>query len=331
MMNALLTAMILAGLMAAPAVGDVRDAVQEHVLPATSGFAATTAVLAAAAQADCSATPLRPAYQAAFDSWMGISHLRLGPMEEEGRAIAISFWPDKKGMIPRALNRLIEAADPVATDPAEFAEVSIAARGFFALERLLYDPVLSDYGDGDYDCVLVQAVAGDLARMAADIDREWRTGFAQELEQAGGENSRYLDPREALQAIYTALDTGLEFNALQRIGRPMGSFAKPAPRRAEGWRSNRPLRNVNLSLMALRDLAHALTDVATPQTDAAFADALDVAARLDDPVFAGVADPSGRLKVEILQQRIAEIRHAIANEIGRPLGISAGFNAGDGD
>jgi predicted lipoprotein len=58
---------------------------------------------------------------------------------------------------------------------------------------------------------------------------------------------------------------------------------------------------------------------------------LDVAADLDDPVFSGVEDPQGRLRVEILQHRVALIQDAVAGDIGAALGNTAGFNAADGD
>ncbi|MEM6371483.1 MAG: hypothetical protein AAF727_01715 [Pseudomonadota bacterium] len=45
----------------------------------------------------------------------------------------------------------------------------------------------------------------------------------------------------------------------------------------------------------------------------------------------GVAEPSGRLRVEVLQQSIDVIRHLLAEEVGPDLGISAGFNSLDGD
>ena len=119
-----------------------------------------------------------------------------------------------------------------------------------------------------------------------------------------------------------------------RLGRPLGSFDKPRPRRAETWRAGRSLRNVSLSLEALRDLALHLSQGhpdLQAEFDTRFGEALDLARTLDDPVFAGVADPGKRLKIEILQQSIDRIRATAAEDLGPHLGVSAGFNALDGD
>ncbi|MEO0388878.1 MAG: peptidase M75, partial [Pseudomonadota bacterium] len=62
-----------------------------------------------------------------------------------------------------------------------------------------------------------------------------------------------------------------------------------------------------------------------------FERALDRANALDDPVFAGVTDPPGRLRVEVLQQSVDAIRQVLRQEVGPTLGITAGFNALDGD
>jgi predicted lipoprotein len=59
--------------------------------------------------------------------------------------------------------------------------------------------------------------------------------------------------------------------------------------------------------------------------------ALQTAATLGDPLFEGVDTPTGRLRVEILQQKVDFARDAIAAEIGTTLGIAAGFNSLDGD
>lgn len=323
---------LLSCLAAAPVEAGVEEALADHVLPATAAFAEEAARLSERAGTDCRAEAVRPAYYATFDAWAGLSHLRLGPLEEDGRALAIGFWPDTRGMVAGTLARLLAEADPALADPDAFAEVSVAGRGLFALERLLHEPEMAQYAEGDYACLLTRAIAADLARMGAEIDAGWRDGFANELRRAGAPgNARFLSEAEALRALYTALDTGLEFAADQRLGRPLGTPDRPRPERAEARRSGRSLRNLTLSLEALRDLARPLSGSPIPQTEAAFERALALAERLDDPALAGAGTPQGRLRLEALQQRIRDIRAAIAAEIGGPSGISAGFNSADGD
>lgn len=318
-------------LLAAPAWAGVPEVIEDHVRPGLSAFSEATAALSDAAGEDCTAPALRPAYQTAFDAWMGLSHLRFGPLEEEGRALAIAFWPDKRGMVGSTVARLIADEDGIARSPEDFGEVSVAGRGLFALDRLLFEPELSDYAAGDYECALARAVTFDLARMAEAIETGWQDHAAL-MRHAGEEgNATYLSEDEAAQAFYTALLSGLEFTADQRLGRPLGSFERPRPERAEARRSGRSLRNVVLSLEALRDMARALADAPIPETEDAFAAAIGEAEALEDPVFAGVERPTERLKVEIVQQRIEAVERAVAGEIGAELGVTAGFNASDGD
>lgn len=329
-MHLLLTAALC--LAAVPALAGVPEVIDDHALPGTAAFAEAADALDAAARDYCTAEALRPAYHDAFDAWLGIAHLSLGPLEEEGRSLAIGFWPDARGMVGRTVAGLVADEDPVAADPEGFAEVSIAGRGLFALERLLYDDSFAGYAEGSYRCTLARAIAADLARMAGEIDTAWRGEFAETLLTAGAENnSRFLSEREAAQALYTALVTGLEFVAQQRLGRPMGTFDAPKPQVAEARRSGRSLRNVVLSLEALRELAHTLSDKPIPETEAAFAEALESAEALDDPVLAGVADPAGRIRVEALQTQVAGIARAVGEEIAPALGVSVGFNSADGD
>lgn len=318
--------------LAAPAQAGVRDVVKDHALPAFARFTEGAEALSDAARSDCTAEAVRPAFHAAFDAWLGAAHLTFGPLEQEGRGLAIAFWPDTRGMVPSALARLIADEDAAVDDPAEFAEVSVAARGLFALDHLLYDADHAGYTAESYTCRLVTAIAADLGRMAREVEAEWQETEAPLLLNPGqAGDRRYLSEKEVQQQLYTALQTALEFDADVRIARPLGTFDRPRPARAEARRSGRSLRNVVLSLEALRDLARALSDQPIPATEDAFATALEAAAALDDPVFAGVEDPAGRLKVEILKQRIDAVSAAVAGEIGAALGVTQGFNSADGD
>ncbi|ETX27921.1 imelysin family protein [Roseivivax isoporae] len=316
--------------LATPLAAGVPEAVRDHALPAADRFARAADALAASAEADCTAEALRPAWNEAFDAWLGLAHLRFGPLETESRALTLGFWPDTRGMIPRTLVGLAADGDAAVDDPAAFAEVSIAARGFFGMEQVLYGPD-AGYGHDSYACRLAVAQARDIDRMAAGIAADWQDHAALLTSAGAADNDTYLSTREARQAFYTALVTGIAFTADQRLGLPLGSYDDPRPERAEARRSARSLRNAVLSLEALRDLARTLAPGPIPDTDAAFDAALGTASRIDSADLSSVADPARRLRVEQLAQEVRAIGEAAANEIGVPLGVSAGFNASDGD
>lgn len=320
---------LIVALAATPVTADVDAVIDAHILPGYSAFADAASALEDSAS-ECTADTIRPAWNAAFDAWLGVSHLRFGPVESDGRSVIIAFWPDDRGAAPRSLAALIADEDPIIDTPAGVAQISVAARGLFGLEYLLYDPQFA--ATTPYGCALVQALTTDLAAIAAQIDGAWRDGYAATLRTAGAtDNTTYLSEREVKQALFTSLLTGLEFTADQRLGRPMGTFDRPRPKRAEAWRSERSQRNVLLSLRALSDMVRHLTDGAAPQTETALSRAIDLAENLNDPVFAGVSAPASRLKVEIVQQAVRAARDTALAEIGPSLGVSAGFNSTDGD
>ncbi|SEO13628.1 hypothetical protein SAMN05216227_105114 [Pseudorhodobacter antarcticus] len=311
---------------ATPAWADFPQAVSGHILPGYANLAEATGTLADTATQTCDMAALRPAYHAAFDAWMGVQHLRFGPSEVEGRGLSIAFWPDPKGSGARAQMALL-TGDQAALEPDMFAQQSIAARGLFALERLLY-PSADLPAD---PCPLIRATATDLARTAQAINADWQNTYAQTVLTAGeAGNTTYLTRPEVRQALFTQLVTALEFTDDNRLGRPLASFTQPRPERAEAVASGRSLRNITLSLQAQRALVLALTPDA-PLTIAGFDHALALAGALDDPTLAGVATPEGRLKIEILQQTIEALRDTVLAELGPELDVGIGFNAADGD
>ena len=326
-----ITAVLVAA--ATPALSQgaiVAYTVQNHILPRYDQLVETSAALAGAAAQDCNPTsePLIAAYHTAFDAWVGVSHLRFGPSEADNRAFALAFWPDPRGTTPKALTQLLTDADPAVETPESFADVSIAARGFYALEYLLFDPALSDLGSAEYRCDLVQAITADIAGNAEAISADWQQSYADLMITTG--NATYRSDLEAAQQLFTALSTGAEFTSQTRLGRPLGTFDQPRPNRAEARRSERSLRHVVVSLEALQDLAGQLSQQ-DPALAHAFDKALARAEALDDPAFAGVADPQARFRVEVLQQDVEAVRQVLAEDLGPSLGISAGFNSLDGD
>jgi predicted lipoprotein len=314
---------LLALFLATPVAADTATVVTDHARPGYAAFDDAAARLADVES--CDPDVVRPAYQAAYDAWMGVEHLHLAPSEEDGRALAILFWPDPKGAGAKAQAALL-AADPATLTIDGMAQQSVAARGLAGLERLLYPakPLPAD------PCPLIQLTIDDLARQAEVLAADW--GPYGDLLLRAGEagNTLFLKPEEATQALFTQLATGLEFLADRRIGRPLGSFEKPRPDLAEGQASGRALTNITLSLQGLRGLAATLSPEST-KTLAAFDHAIGLAQTLNDPNLDGITDPQAWLELEILQQAVRATRDTALAEIGPALGVELGFNSQDGD
>ncbi|THD72631.1 peptidase M75 [Thalassobius vesicularis] len=337
MLKPLLTAVLItlpfAG-WAEQASSEAEKAVHQQILPGFAALAAASARMSDAAATDCAPTsqPLRTAWNAAFDDWIKVSHLRFGPTETENRAFALAYWPDSRGTTPKTLKRLIAERDPIITSPDGMESVSVAARGFYAMEYVLFDPAFQ--GDAGYACALTRALSADIAAKTAGIARDWRDSYAALMMTPGSTYSPYQTPAEVTQELYKALATGLEFTSDARLNRPLGSFDKPRPGRAEARLSGRSQRHVVLSLQALKQLAVILSEgdqALQDDVSQAFDTAISQAEALDDPIFAGVEDPQKRLKIEILQQTVKLIREQQLANIGNKLGVAAGFNALDGD
>jgi len=332
MRRILIAAAVVCAPLAATANPSISAIIDNHILPRFEALASTSQALSETAAQDCDPTSddLRTAYGVAFDAWVSASHLRFGPTEVDDRAFALAFWPDSRGATPRALAALIADEDPIGLDAEAYSEVSIAARGFYALEFLLYDDELMQ--PSDYHCALVQTVTEDIAATSLAIHNDWQTHKGVLL--SPGPDATYRSDEEVLQEMLRALTAGLQFTQDSRLGRPLGTFDRPRPTRAEARRSGRSAQHVMLSLMSLQDLAShlAVSDATLANTlNRQFEDSLGKLADLDDSVFAGVADPQSRLRVEVVSQSIGTIRTTVQAELGPTLGVAAGFNSLDGD
>ena len=313
--------------LASPCLADVTSVLDRHILPDYAKLVESTGKLETATAQDCAPEAVIPAFHDAYDAWIRVSHIQFGPIEKNALGLSMSFWPDPKDSTGKAIARLVKAKDPIVQDRIRFRQVSAAAQGFSALERLLFET----QPDPDYACALTRAVAAGLAEKAIAIHTGW-SEFTELMLSAGQDgNTRFQTKEDVDRTLYTALSTGLEFLHDQRLGRPLGTFERPRSRRAEARRSGRSLRHIELSLNALESLAVSFSDGDLTQTRSAFAKAKERVKTLDDPTLAGVADPAKRIRVEALQRTIRDIQNAVNSEIGKSLGITPGFNSLDGD
>jgi predicted lipoprotein len=346
-MRAWLVALI--ALLPLPAAAEVdhaalaERALGEVILPGYERLAAATAALAEASEAACDGTgpieagPVVAGFNDAFDAWIGVEAFRFGPAQEDNAGFAMAFWPDTKGSTPRTLAALIAAEDPAVDDPAAFAGLSVAARGLFALDWLLFDPAAGPIEAGGYRCRLLVAITRDMGATSERMLARWRDPWAGILTSAGAaDNPVYFAPDESSKALYAALTEALQANIDLRLGRPMGTFEHPQPRRAEAWRSGRSLRNVEVSLVALEGYARRVFGPGLPDGEmdsvlASFDAALAAAGRVGEPIDVAVATIQGRVRVEALQGSIRRLADEVAEHVGPGIGVASGFNSMDGD
>lgn len=312
------------------------SALEAHIAPRHAAFAEAASALIAPAEA-CDADGLRGVFPAAALSWTALTHLGLGPIEDGDARLSLAFWPDARGAVRRGLERLIAAEDPIVDDPERFADASVAVRGLTALERLVFS---SDAGGAPpaltgYRCRLAAAITRDVARTAAELGDAWSVAGPDML-RAGAGSERFLTAAEPTRGLFTSLDAGLQALVDQRLGRPIGEVGRPRPGRAEYVRSGLSRAAATASLDALRELYEAafrpeLSSDDASALDAAFARAADALQRIGAPIDRAVTSTQSRLRVEVAQTRLRELRGLAADRLGRRLGVQVGFNSLDGD
>ncbi|MDE0969717.1 MAG: imelysin family protein [Octadecabacter sp.] len=298
----------------------VREVLDDHILPRFAALSVATSALADAQNCD-----IMDKWNTAAAAWIAVSHLRFGPSEAENRAFALAFWPDPRGSTPKSLVDLLADDDPVIVD------ASVAGRGFYAMEFLLFDLAFSE---ANGRCDLVAALARDAHTTVQEIEKDWQNRYAELMRNTG--NDTYRNDTEALQELYKSLTSGLDFTASMRLGRPLGTFDRPRPLRAEMRRSAQSLNNIAVSLRSLEELAFILS---ADEPDAAIGikfneamsawNSVELLEGSDD--LSVVTVHTSRLKVETLQQRIFDIRVFLSENLGPELGVIEGFNSLDGD
>ena len=298
----------------------VREVLDDHILPRFAALSVATSALAEAQNCD-----IMDKWNTAAAAWIAVSHLRFGPSEAENRAFALAFWPDPRGSTPKSLVDLLADDDPVIVD------ASVAGRGFYAMEFLLFDLAFSE---ANGRCDLVAALARDAHTTVQEIEKDWQNRYAELMRNTG--NDTYRNDTEALQELYKSLTSGLDFTASMRLGRPLGTFDRPRPLRAEMRRSAQSLNNIAVSLRSLEELAFILS---ADEPDAAIGIKFNEAMSAWNSVeslegsddLSVVTVHTSRLKVETLQQRIFDIRVFLSENLGPELGVIEGFNSLDGD
>lgn len=297
-----------------------------------AAFRDTAHALHSTAQDHCATgADIMPAYRAARLAWAPLEAYQFGPMEQNGAALKVNFWPDRKGAVSRATKSLVALPDEDLASPDFIATQSAAVQGFPAFEALIGTPDLPA-------CPAIVGISGNIARMGDGLYEGWfgADGWADIARAAGPDNPVYLDAREFTKEVYTALDFVLERIKDQSLKRPLGDVTGPKPHRAEAWQTDLSLPIITAQL----DGIHLMIErgFAGDTREPTRAWVLDVVeqtrarvASFDRPLTWAVADPDGIWQVDGLRSKVAYLSLQMDQDIGPDLGVETGFTPADGD
>lgn len=326
--------------------------VETHVAPRYERLAAMTADLSQAADDHCADDPgadlaaVRARFHDAMDAWMGVQHLRFGPVELFMRSFRLYFWPEARGKAAEAVREMLAAGESVFA-PERFREASVAVQGLPAVEHLLYGN--DDVALGTARCRLLAAIAANMRDMASDIVADWRGGdiaFARTLAAPGPDNPYFATHQDATLAFFKSFHGGLQLIADVKLKPVVGdSIGAARPHLAESVPSGRALRNIAVNLEALEALylgeggAGLSTLVRDFGGDArldplmrkAFRMTVETARGIEGPLATAVSDPARRLQVETLQTQVLALKQIVRTRLAAALDLQVGFNALDGD
>jgi len=209
-----------------------RTALERHIRPGYEKLSEAAGILLDAASRQCaSGAPgelktLQVPFGQLVTAWGRVEHIRFGPVAKDNRLERILFWPDRKGIGSRQIDKALETRDATVTDSRSLAGKSVALQGLGALDQILYqgDNPPRDVGAQTQRCQFAKAIAGNLATMSQAMVAEWRDpeGFSRTWLSAGAGNPQYMQPSETTRELARALDNGIERVRDERIAGPLG-------------------------------------------------------------------------------------------------------------
>ena len=297
-------------------------------------FGSATKKLAESAELFCKGNIERETYLSQFETawlaWAPLDSYQFGPMEQTSGALRANFWPDKKGFVSRSLKQLLARKSDEQQDPNVIAAGSVAGQGFPAIERLLFSELP--------ECPAIVGISRHLHQLSGELHDGWFAdgGWADIARKAGPDNPVYASREEFTKRLYTALDFGLTRIFDARLGRPLGTFKRSFPKRAEAWRSGLTEKIIHAQLDGIADMIEFgfAGDIREPDRAWVLKVIDQTHRKLDTvkmPIHEAVQQPATRLRVEAVQTKVGYLKSQLAQDIGPNLGVDTGFSAADGD
>jgi len=278
---------------------------------------------------------LKQVFHQTQSAWSRLQPLMVGPLAEGNRSWQVQFWPDKRNMVARQTEALLdEFAD---LDQQQLDGASVVVQGLTAFEYALFDGKVAIADNRDRYCPLLVGIARHQQALSSEVLELWQQPGGM-LEQLGSfPNDRYANADEALGGILRVQVTGVD-TLKKKLGSPMGRLNKgvPQPYQAEAWRSRHSTENLLASLdgaQAVWERVRSLVGDAqlVGDIDAAYKSVRDKLTALPAPLMEMVQDKASGPQLQSLYADLDTLENLQQNDLARHLGIQIGFNANDGD
>ncbi|MEM7191323.1 MAG: imelysin family protein [Pseudomonadota bacterium] len=330
-----------------------KAALTEVVQPGYTAFAADAEALKGKTTALCDAPSekaLKTARRAFVDtvkSWSAVEIYQFGPVNRNNRYERLFFWPDRKGLGLRQVQRALSANDETVTDAASLAKKSVALQGLTALEYLFYGEGaagLAAPGDeGAFRCKFASAVATRIAIVSKEVAEAWETDapFTKEFLSPGPDDPLYRTPKDVTLELAKPVSGGIERVSDQKLGRILGNSAEQArPRLAPFWLSNQSFNNMAGNLEAVQKL---FVDAGFAQIVKSESSGIEGSILFylkrgakelsgeTEPIAEVVTNKEQRDRLAALRLALDSTAELASEHIAAGAGLSFGFNAADGD
>jgi predicted lipoprotein len=325
--------------------------VNNFIRPGYTSFRDSAKALEGKMAALCSA-PSKEALEAAnaafaetVKTWSTIEIIRVGPVIEQNRFERILYYPDRKGLGLKQVQRYLSDKDESVTTADGVKGKSVAAQGLGALEYVLYgtgsDTLLAQ--KGSFRCRFGAAIAGNVANVGGELVDIWDApdGARKNWTDPGADNPVFRDEREAVVALLGILVHGAETIRDQRIETfYKGPDNAKFPRTAIYLRSGQTWKSIGDNIAAVQTLLHTsgMGDLLPPDQrsiissiDFIAKSMIRVASNIDPDVEKTLANDEQRARVDYLLLNGKDLIYRLNDQFGGAIGLSSGFSFSDGD
>jgi len=276
---------------------------------------------------------VRNSWQQAMLAATGIQAFPVGPVNDNGYATQMTYWPDPKNLVAFQ----IEARLKSNTSPSALADSSVALRGLTAAEYILFDKGhdLTQPEMRQRYCPLLTAIGAYQLTFSARVEKEWQQ-FARLTKNFP--NERYANEQEVITEFFRVQVTLLD-SIGKRLQEPLKS-GRVQIYQLEYWRSGQTKAGLHAAIKTdealwqngWRTLAAAQDEDLVTSIDQTYTSLLNNILPVSlQPLSVSITTAEGLAWVRNRQSELHILDILYGRELAKILGVQLGFNANDGD